>query len=331
MHHTLLLFFLLLSCLGTPSSLGAKTESFRAVPVLSAYRSVTLTGFTRARRTMTVTSEVSAACVSITADIGDRILTTTVLADLDTTFTDLDLRRTNVGMDQAASRIAYLQKETNRSRELVRRDTQARADLDRLEQELDQARLALAELQVIRAELTERKSRHTLHAPAGWTVIDRMIEPGEWVAAGTPVAELGDFRTLRIPLSLNPEELTALDAVARLQVLLPDYGLTLDASVFRTTPDFNPRTRKTSLELLITPPATLNRGGVRCEISLNIPEGEHTWLVPETAVYERYETHWVTRGDGSEVRVIPLGTENNGLVRISSTELSRKDSVRVQP
>lgn len=323
----LLLFMIL--CTAMPSVLFA--EPLSSTPIRPAYRVVTLTGFTRAVRTMTVTPEVSARCLTVSADIGDPIPDNGVLAELDTTFTDLDLRRTSVAVQQAASRSAYLKKEVERSRELVRRDTQARAELDRIEQDLEQAGLTLADLRVSGTILAERKARHTLRGPAGWTVISREMEPGEWIKAGTPVARLGDFRTLRIPLALSSDELTALKSADKLRIALPEHDMGLPASIFRVSPDFDPKTRKTGLELLVEPPRGTLRGGVRCELSLSIPEPENTWLIPETSLYERYEAHWVAREDGTEVRVILLGPSGDGLVRVSSEELAPGDRIRVRP
>ena len=321
----------LLTGLMRPLPLAAQSSSLQTARVMPAHRTVTLTGFTRAKRTMIVTPEVSARCVTTTADIGDPVPENTILAGMDTTFIDLDLRRTDVGIRQLRSRIAYLQKETGRSRELVRRDTQARSELDRLEQDLDQAGLNMAELELSRATLVEQKSRHTLHGPAGWTVISRTMEPGEWLAAGTPVAELGDFRTLRIPLALSPEELAGLKSADTLRVTLPDHRLSLPASVFRTSPEFDPGTRKINLELLVTPPQELRRGGLRCELSLTVPEPDNTWLIPQNVLFERYETHWVALADGTEIRVILLGRTDDGFVRISSETLQQDDLLRVQP
>jgi RND family efflux transporter MFP subunit len=301
-----------------------------------AMRTVTLSGYTRAKRTMTVTSEVAARCMEVGADVGDPVPSSAVLARLDTTFVDLDLRQVGIRMHQAKSRIGYLKTETDRSRELVKRETQAQTHLDLQEQNLDQARLQLEELGAGQDRLREQKIRHTLTGPSGWTVIARTIEPGEWIAATTPVFTLGDFRQLRIPLALSPEEFTSLSISPSLAVRLPDEGTspeqqTLAATIFRIAPAFDPLTRKTNVELLITPPKGLHRGGIRCELDLQIPEPDGTYEVPEKAVFERYETHWVTRDDGTEIQVILLGEGDAGLVRVSSRDLASGDMVQVRP
>ncbi|WP_462325895.1 efflux RND transporter periplasmic adaptor subunit [Desulfoplanes sp.] len=328
-----------LLCLSLPAPLDADGQPVTrpgTAQVLLATRTVTLTGYTRARRTMTVTSEVAARCTEVGADVGDPVPSSSVLARLDTTFVDLDLRETGIRMEQAASRMGYLEIETSRSRELVKRETQARTHLDLQEQNLDQARLRLKELRAEKERLEEQKVRHTLTGPSGWTVVTRDMEPGEWIAAGTPVATLGDFRTLRIPLALSPEEFTALSRSPSFAIRLPDQGTgpeprTLEAVIFRIAPDFDPVTRKTNVELLITPPENLCRGGLRCELDLDIPEPEGTYEVPEQAVFERYGTHWVTRKDNTEIKVILLGKGKDGFVKISSRNLAAGDPLQVRP
>jgi len=322
----------LLLCLALSSSpLAQNAPSPQTAQVQPATRTVTLTGFTRAKRVMTVTSEVSARCTQVFADMGDGVPPSGILAQLDTTFVDLDLRQIRTRIDQATSRIEYLETETGRSRELVKRDTQARTHLDRLEQDLEQATLALDELRAQQTRLEENKRRHTLRGPRGWTVITRNMEPGEWIAASTPVATLGDFRTLRIPLALGQDERSALKKLPDPTITLTGQSTSLAASIFRIAPDFDPQTRKTNVELTITPPPNLRRGGLRCELSLQVPEQQGTVLIPAQALFERYETHWVTRRDGTKVQVILLGTADNGLVRVSSKMLSPGDEVEIRP
>jgi RND family efflux transporter MFP subunit len=322
---------LLLACVTVTPSHARSEPSPETIQVRPAVRTVSLSGYTRAKRVMTVTSEVDARCIEVRVDVGDTIPASAVLARLDTTFMDLDLRQTTVRIDQAGSRIAYLLTETNRSRELVKRETQARTHLDRLEQDLDQAGLLLEELRAEKSRLEERKARHILSGPSGWTVITRDMEPGEWIAAGTPVATLGDFRTLRIPLALAPEEFDALQRAGSLAIRLADQKTPCTASVFRIAPDFDPATRKTNVELLITPPEGQHRGGLRCELDLEIPEPPGTFEVPARAVFERYETHWVTRENGTEVKVVLLGAGKTGFVKIVSKDLSAGAAIRVRP
>ncbi len=81
---------------------------------------------------------------------------------------------------------------------------------------------------------------------------------------------------------------------------------------------------------MIRPPQKLRRGGLRCELDLHIPEPVGTYEVPERAVFERYETHWVTTKDGAEVKVILLGTRD-GISKISSPGLHEGDIVQVRP
>ncbi len=189
------LMSLLLLLLSAPLLLAQEADEPRQTArIRRAMRTVTLMGYTRAMRTMTVTSEVSARCIKVFADVGEGVPSSSILARLDTTFVDINLRQTGAGIKQAKSRIRYLKTETSRSRELVKRETQAQTHLDLQEHNLEQARFKLEQLEADQKRLEEQKIRHTLKGPQGWTVIKRSIEPGEWVAASSPVFTLGDFR-----------------------------------------------------------------------------------------------------------------------------------------
>ena len=92
---------------------------------------------------------------------------------------------------------------------------QARLDLNAIGVEIAIARTRLKELQ-------ERKSRHTIYAPAGWVVVAKQVEKGELVTLNTPVARVADFENLVVPLSVSAQELDAL------QQLTPEFDAALE-------------------------------------------------------------------------------------------------------
>ena len=182
----------------------------KIITVRPALRPVTLTGFTRARARMNLVCETSGRCLAMTAEVGQAIGPDGVFARLDDVFVRLELEANRVKQARLRSRTAYLAKETERTRKLVRKKSQAQSKLDRMEQDLDQARLELKALEVAEKTLKERKARHVVAAPPGWRVITRLLEPGQWAARGSLAGSVGDFKTLLVPLALGPRECKAL-------------------------------------------------------------------------------------------------------------------------
>ncbi|MCB2225657.1 MAG: HlyD family efflux transporter periplasmic adaptor subunit [Desulfarculaceae bacterium] len=296
-----------------------------------ATRLLTFSGYTRARAKLPVVSEVSGRCLKVYHDVGGTIGKRGLFAKLDDTFTRLDLENNQVDQQRLSSRVAYLKKDTERYRNLVKRGSEAPSRLDRQEDELAQATLQLAALKTKAKILLERQERHLIKAPVGWQVIERKVEPGQWVAAGTQVGLVGDFRTLLVPLALSPDEYGQLRHLhGDIRVFLPHLDLEVTAKVERLSPAFDPVTRKILLELELGPGLTERRGGLRVELALKVPDPSGAVLLPKGALTERYQEHWLTRADGRQVRVIYLGPGPKGTVRVSSPQVKPGQSFQVR-
>jgi len=296
-----------------------------------AAQAVTLTGFTRARAEIKLVSEVAARCLAVEAEVGDIIGEKGVFARLDATFTELELETNLVEQSRLKSRLAYLDKDLQRTRTLVAKKSQAQAKLDSEEQQVDQARHQLRALAVQGKTLRERLARHTIKAPAGWQVMERKVEPGQWVASGGEVGRVGDFRTLLVPLALTPEEYNALRSAQNLTLKLPSAGRELPARIFRVSPAFDPATRKINLDLAIEDGLANKRGGMRAELVLQLPDPSGAVWLPTFAVSQRYQEFWLQRPDGSKVRVMVLGAgPEPDTLRVTSPEVKPGQRFRLQ-
>ncbi len=315
-----------------PPKAWGKGDSFTARP---ATRSVTLTGYTRARRVVDIISEEAGRCVSVTADIGDTISKDGVFAVLDQTFTNLDIDRNQVDQNRLENTIAYHAKEVRRYNELVKRNTAAQSSLDELQNKLDQSRFQLQALKVQEADLKERRKRHIIQVPPGWTVTQREVEAGQWIPVGKHLGRAGDFRTLLVPFSLSPDEFRAIGKLkGATELHFHDdgkEGVTLRAGVERISPAFDPETRKISVDLSVRQGLAEKRGGLRSELTLQIPDNSETVLVPTSAVSERYEEFWLTRENGQQVRVVLLDHGPDNTSRVRSPEVSPGDRFKAHP
>lgn len=298
--------------------LPVPSHSAERLVTLPAEKEVTLMGYTREHRAMDVFSEVPGKALRVNYDVGDTV-GAAPFVELDTTFVDLDIDSTEksigrleVALRQAASRAAYLEKEFWRIDTLhkgdrateVRRDAAAQ-DLEQARLERDSVELRLRELQTMLEELRERKKRHRIEVPRGWVVTGRAVEPGEVMQVGVPLGRASDFRRLVVPLSVGSEELEAIRALPR------TFGARLEgepaeARVNWTNPEFDEKTRKRAIELLITKHHGPGAGGLRFTLPLRVrAEGI---LVPRAAIIERYENPRVrVKATGEVVKVIITG------------------------
>ena len=286
-------------------------EQVRTFTVLPAQQQLLLTGFTRARATLDITAEVTGRCLDISADVGEPIAEDGIFAVIDATLIRLELQANEVSRQQVQRQLRFNSRQVERYRRLVTSKSSSKVRLDELVLQFDQSRLKLDQLQVERQRLQELLSRHQIKAPAGWRIVERFVEPGQWVAAGTVLARAGDYRTLQVPLAVTPAELAAIKQQQTIPLHLPGKGVDGQGSLYQVSPGFDPVTRKIRVKIVLDPPTydsiSLQQGGVRVEIPIRIPDPMHGFLVPARAVVERYEEHWLTRENGNQIRVIVLG------------------------
>lgn len=251
-------------------AIADSTETFS---VREAARSATLTAFTRARNTMTLVSEVSARVDRVMADVGDEIGKDGVFAVLDSTFIRLDLEANRADQARLKSDVDYYGKEKGRYDDLVKSRTAAQSTLDSHVRDHASALQQLRALQIEERRLQEKLRRHSLKGPAGWRVVERMVEPGEWLNVGQEVATLGRYDVLLVPFALGSEEYVALKQMGEsIPLKLPDLGKTVRAVVERVSPGFDPETRKLNVDLQISEGDFEFRGGVRTELDLALPD-----------------------------------------------------------
>ncbi|MEW5774823.1 MAG: efflux RND transporter periplasmic adaptor subunit [Thermodesulfobacteriota bacterium] len=295
-----------------------------------AGRQVILTAFTRARAAMDLAAENPGKVLAVAGEVGQAIGRDGTFARLDATLAALELEKNRAEQARLASLAAYLDKEAGRYRTLVAKSVADPASLDRLEQDLDAARHQLAALRVEERRLAEVVSRSTVKAPPGWRIMRRDVEPGQWVAAGQVLGRAGDYSVLLAPLALAPEELAALRRAGKdLRAELPDLGLTVPAAVYRTSPAFDPETRKTDLDLALDGDIPERRGGLRVRLALTIPDEAGAVLLPEAALHRRYDEHFLVREDGGRVPVVLLDRTADGLVRVANHGLRPGDRFRL--
>lgn len=293
--------------------------------VESARRNITLTGYTRSQTTVTLSSEVSGRIIKINYDDG-QVIGELPFFEIDSTFIDLEIVSTQHTLQQLKitrkkrrSRLAYLDKEFRRIENLFKRGSSPESRRDSSREEVDQASLDLKAVGVEIAiaqtrlrDLGERKSRHKIYAPASWIVVAKLAEEGELVTSNTHIARVADYAQLVVPLSVSARELAAI------QELPPEFDVILDGKTARAAvnwinPEFDEKTRKLKIELILRSYPWPKRGGLTCRLELKTAT-EGLWI-PKEAVVSRYENPRVfLEKSGAEVQVLVLGQTKDHLI-----------------
>lgn len=323
--------WLAISCLLygiVPTAYAGDASTFTPEPTL---RVETLAAYTRADVTLTLSSEASGKILDVAADVGEAIPEDGVFAHIDPVYARLNLSELEVERRKTASRRDYLEVETNRYRDLVRGRHADQSSLDKYEQDLDQAELQIASLDVEIERAKEQLARHTVQAPAGFIVIERMIEPGEWVTAGQSLATVGDFSTLVAPFALDEEQFHWLRAHPPELVLRSADGKEHKAKLHQVSPAFDPETRKINVELAFSAKNMEARGGQRVELDVLLPDRAGTLLVPRSSLQKRYEQYWLTTPAGKRRKVVLMGQEQGDQVRVFVPDYTPGEQFLLQP
>ncbi len=295
-----------------------------------AYRKTTITGFTRARYNMVLSTEIAEKIKSVFVDIGDPVPQNGYIACLDDTFVKIDVRLMANEIGQHQVDIDFFQKQVNRYKKLVETNSAAISQLDEFKRKLANAKQLAQIKKLKKRRLQEKLKRHCIRAPQDWKMIERLVEPGQWLSVGDPVAKVGDYRTLLVPLTLSVSEMKALEHKQQdLTVKLPEYDLTVPSRIERISPSFDEKSRKIQVDLILEKELPVHRGGLRVEVTLELPEQAGTFLISANALDKKFEEVWLERKDGSRISVDLLGYSDHGLARISSYEIKTGDQFKI--
>ncbi len=202
---------------------------------------------------------------------------------------------------------------------------------DKYQLEMDKGTFQLRSQKVEKTRLEEELKRYVLRVPPGYTVIEREIEPGEWINAGSNAGRFGDYKTLVIPFALDQAEFTWLQSVPRLQVEIYPVRPGVqgpqirDAVIKNISPAFDEESRKIQVELAVTPDDLSNRGGLRTELRIPLPDRAGSVVLPEKFVSQKYEENFVLDKDGKRISVVVLGKVPGNKVRIYSKQIKAGD------
>lgn len=316
-----LIIYVLLLMLGSTGLAGADEP----LTIRKARKEIHITGYTRGQTFITVSSEVSGKVLRANYDVGQTIGTRPFF-EIDPTFIDLQIQSTlraiakvNTSLKKSETNVAYLAKDFKRMDTLYQSDRVAEIERDAAQNKLDQARLEseaiVLEKEALATtlqELREKRDRHTIDAPKGWIVLEKIAEKGEIVAAGTPLARVGDYRQLVVPLAVDGEELAAIQRLAQVFAAQLE-NQPVKARIHQINPEFNEKTRKLNIELLLMDYEGEKRGGLIFKLPLAIDA--QGVLVPRKAMINRYENPRVTiKASQKTVNVLILGETNGDFI-----------------
>ncbi len=302
------------------------------VPGTSSVASVVrATGSIAARRDMPVGVAGEGGQVSsIRAEAGQRVGAGQVLAEIDSSVQRAQLAQLESAVAQARADARLAQSELDRAQALVARGFISRADIDRRTATRDSAnaRVRVAEAQV--RESRERLARLAIRAPASGVVLQRSVEAGQVVGAGSGalfrIAKDGD---LELRAQVAEQDLARLRVGMAAEVTPVGSTQSYRGRIWLIDPIIDPQSRQGTARVALSYADGIRVGGFA---SADISAGEaQAPLLPQSAVLADNEGSYVmVVGDDNSVRRVGVrvATVNEQGVAIASGLTGRERVVQ---
>jgi len=259
-------------------------------------------------RVVTVAAEVAGRIEHIGPQKGDVASAGDLLIQLNT---DLLLPQ----FESAKAQLDFDQLEHKRMENLVEDNATARRDLDNAT-----AQLAASKARV--EEIRARLDRTTILAPIGGVLDELLVEEGEYVDAGNPVAKLVETDPVKVVVHVPERDIAFFARGGKAEVLIETKGIEkcLAGRIGFISELANPQTRSTRMEILLKNKERLLRSGqiVRTRLCRRILK--EAVLVPLLAVIPMEDgmAVYVVNSSQAERREVQLGFIKGDRVQVLS-------------
>ncbi len=301
---------------GTTTPAGEEDAQAPTVTVVRPGRTtvegeITATGSLAARREMPVgVVGEGGRVVSVPVDAGDWVSQGQVLARIDRSVQSQQVQSFSAQVQVAQSDADLAQANLDRALQLVERGFVSQADVDRLTATRDAAvaRVRVAQAQL--AELRARNARLDILAPAAGYVLERNVEPGQTVSAGSPplfrIARGGEMELLA---RLNEDALASISPGTRAQVRPVGTDKLFTGQVWQVSPIISEQDRQGTARIALSYAPGLRPGGFA---TATIASGTVVApILPESAVLSDEDGAYVliiNGEDKAERRAVTTGT-----------------------
>ncbi len=167
--------------------------------------SVSATGTLRPVRIVQVKSKAAGEILNMPAELGDRVESGALIAQIDTETLDQELAQAQADLESAQVRLDVSERQYNRAQALSEQDLVSMQDLDTSEQNYTTAKGSLLRAQAEIKLREERLDDATVRAPSAGTIISKTVEEGviiqssvNSVQGGTTLVEMADLTVLEV-------------------------------------------------------------------------------------------------------------------------------------
>ncbi|HHC29033.1 MAG TPA: efflux RND transporter periplasmic adaptor subunit, partial [Rhodobacterales bacterium] len=174
-----------------------------------------ITGSLAPVRQVHLSSEVSAKVEAVAVRAGDAVAAGDVLVRFDATALDIQLAQATANAEATRVQLEQARSDFDRTKDLADRGLAAQNNLDRARSTLAQLTATLAAQETLVANAQRARDNAVVRAPFDGVVFERAVDPGQFVATGTPLMTVVDLAALEVeataPVSYAPDLAPGLD------------------------------------------------------------------------------------------------------------------------
>jgi membrane fusion protein, multidrug efflux system len=304
------------------------TITERAVP-----RFLRVTGQLIGRNDAVIAADAMGKVLEAPVERGSVVKAGDVLVKLDERQARLALAEAEASLQLAKSRLLLAKNERERNAPLAEKRAIAEADFQKLVTDTTAREAEVAASAARRDMMQKTLTDSVIRAPFGGIVAERMVEPGEYVKADSPVARVVDLATLRLVLNVPETEVGALVVGQTVEFTTAAFP----ARTFTGTLKFlGAAMREASRDLVVEATVENTDGSLRpgffCDARIRLRE-EKAAVVPVEALRvegSRRKVFVIEKNNTLSERLVEAGDTREGFIEIRRGA-AQGESVLLQP
>lgn len=287
----------------------------------------------QARREVVVGAEVSGRVIELAVEENQQVEHGAPLVRLDPALAQAAVERARAALSSARA-IADLGRSLHaRQMELAQQGVGSRTEFDQTLSEATRSAAAVAEAKAALGEAETLLAKTVIRAPFAGVVSRFGLEPGAYVRAGDPVAEMADLAEIEIDVGVDDRQIIALDPQASVRVAADVYpGEWFEGHIASLGRVPDAVSRKYRVPVRVENPDMRLLPGMLGRVVLTLGDETPTIRVPRRALRTEYELDfvWVLAPDPAAADSLPdLATATRRRVRATPVAF-RPDLVDVQ-
>lgn len=270
-------------------------------------------------RTAHVVPRTPGVVESVAVELGQRV----AKGDLLAVIASQQVSELRSELAAAQRRVALATTTFERERELWREKISAEQDYLQARQDLEEARIALANARqktdaLSGVSVSAGGNRYELRAPFDGVVVEKHLVPGEVVSEATAAFTLSDLSRVWATFSVAPQDLARVRVGKPARVEAPDLDMRVDGYVAYVGNLLGEQTRSAVARVTLANPDGAWRPGLFVNVRVSSRSRQVPVAVPELAVQtvEGKPSVFVRGAEGFEARAVDLGARSDGQVEV---------------